>query len=81
MKREKLPVILTAPNGTTYTLGTVSRVTTSCLAGFMRREGFKAAKEHGAPGGSWVRLPGAGVCYVWEGWTVHITPRSKAATP
>lgn len=77
MKREQLPVIATSPTGETFELGYVSRVTSSCLSAFLKREGFDNLPPAAKGLGDWRRLsdlyPGAmRAAYRCEGWTISV---------
>lgn len=81
MKRERIPVIASGPNGESHVLGHVSRVTRSCLAAFLQREGFDALAKLGGPRVQWDAMPpvecvgpdGYGTGFSADGWRVTVS--------
>ena len=75
-KRERIPVIATSPSGETFELGHVSRVTSSCLIAFLKREGFDNLPPD-AKGRDWKRIVrdtpiGRRFAYTSDGWAITV---------
>jgi hypothetical protein len=81
MKRERIPVIATSPAGETFELGHVSRVTSTCRAAFLKREGFDNLPPD-AKGRDWRSLrPGTGAkraAFASDGWVISV---ARAVSP
>lgn len=69
MKRERIPVTVTHTSGQQHIVGYVSRVTSTCLAAFLKREGFAALDSLGVNVGPWEHV-GPGPRYRAGEWTL-----------